>query len=163
MIWKDIIGYDGLYRISDTGKVHSIRSNIMLKGNVDRYGYLHYVLYNIFGKKHHTAHRLVAIHFIENPIKLPEVNHKDGNKLNNSISNLEWITGLGNREHLFSVLGKSFKGENNPSAKLNAFTVGKIKKDITAGISQHSIANKYSISRSTISMIAIGKIWSHIS
>lgn len=163
MIWKDIIGYEGLYKISNRGKVFSLKSMLFLKGNVDRYGYLHYLLSCRSERKHHTAHRLVAIHFIDNPNNLPQVNHKDGNKLNNKVKNLEWVTGEENRKHLFTVLGKSFKGENNPSVKLNTDVVGLIKKDIKSGLSQHLIAKKYFISRSTISMIAIGKIWSHIS
>lgn len=162
MIWKDVISYEGLYKITNRGKVYSVKSMKFLKGDVDRYGYLHYVLYNSTGRKHHTAHRLVAIHFIDNPNGLPEVNHKDGNKLNNKVKNLEWVTSQENNDHRFISLGHTYKGENNPSVKLTTIAVIDIKEAISKGEPQHSIAKRFSISRSTISMIAIGRIWSNI-
>lgn len=97
-IWKDISGYEGLYRVSNLGKVESLRNNIILKQSPTKDGYLAVGLCN--GKtKTCRAHRLVAIAFIPNPDNLPEVNHIDGNKTNNSVDNLEWVTPLENTHH----------------------------------------------------------------
>lgn len=162
MNWLPVKEYEKDYIVSDSGKVFSLKTAILLKGNIDRYGYLHFLLSKSGSRKHFTAHRLVATHFLENLLNLPQVNHKDGNKLNNDVSNLEWITNFGNRQHAIYSLGYSFKGEDNPSAKLNTESVLKIKSELKNGVSQHSIAKKYKISRSAISMIAINKIWKHI-
>ena len=96
--WKDVVGYDGLYKISNTGQVLSMNYR-GVKGRVgklcpsfDRYGYLQVVLSKDSKKKTHKVHRLVAIAFIKNTDNLPCINHKDENKTNNHVNNLEWCT-----------------------------------------------------------------------
>lgn len=98
-IWKDIKGYEGLYQVSNTGKVISILSRRERKVSVkdNGYGYLPLVKYKIHTK--FQIHRLVAEHFIPNSENKPEVNHKDGNKLNNCADNLEWVTHKENIAH----------------------------------------------------------------
>ena len=92
--WKDIKDYEGKYQISNLGRVKSLNYNNTKKSKL-----LHQSLINSYysvclwkrGKgKQYRVHRLVAIHFIDNPLHLPEVNHKDENKLNNCVDNLEW-------------------------------------------------------------------------
>ena len=85
-VWKDIKGYEGLYQISNTGKVKGLKRNKVLKPILQRSGYYYVDLQ----RKRRLVHRLVAEAFIDNPDNLPEVNHKDENKLNNSVENLEW-------------------------------------------------------------------------
>lgn len=98
--WKDIQGFEGLYRVSNTGKVFSIRRNKILKGKVDRYGYLCLVLWN--GKNNYrTVHRLVADAFVLKPDGCNVVNHLDCNKQNNNADNLEWTTVQGNTKHAY--------------------------------------------------------------
>ena len=104
-IWKDIKGYEGLYQVSNLGRIRSLdrivksiynskrkMSGKILKPNViGRYAII--TLYDNDGKaKNRTIHRLVAQAFIPNPNNYPIVNHKDGNRLNNSVENLEWCT-----------------------------------------------------------------------
>lgn len=89
-IWKDIEGYEGLYQVSNLGRVRSLRRNIIFKNRIERSGYEGVYLYKNKGYKYFLIHRLVANAFISNPDNLPQVNHKDENKLNNCISNLEW-------------------------------------------------------------------------
>lgn len=85
---KDIRNYEGLYAITEDGKVWSYKRNKWLKPTLYNNGYL----YVTFGDKRHAMHRLVAEAYIPNPDNLPEVNHKDECKTNNCIKNLEWCT-----------------------------------------------------------------------
>jgi hypothetical protein len=96
---KSIKGYEGQYSISSDGKVYSDKSNIELKQSIGTTGYYRVNLNNKDGGKTFKVHRLVAIHFIENPNKLNIVNHKDGNKLNNNVENLEWCDYSHNNRH----------------------------------------------------------------
>lgn len=112
--WKEIIGYSN-YEISNTGKVkNKIRGNLLVGGK-DTRGYT-----NITLKKGKTErlHRLVAIHFIDNPNNLPEVNHIDGDKTNNNDWNLEWSTTQNNQLHSYRILKrKTTKGYKYPNRK----------------------------------------------
>jgi len=85
--------YKGFY-VTDDGEVHSKRGKMM--GQLDKRGYLTFNLYG-YGRK--SCHRMVAETYIPNPNNLPQVNHKDENKLNNSISNLEWMNTADNKHH----------------------------------------------------------------
>ena len=88
--WRDIEGYEGLYQVSNEGRVKSVRRNLILKPRDNNRGYLMVDLYNEGRMKHGQIHRLVANAFIENPNNLPQVNHKDEDKTNNMVENLEW-------------------------------------------------------------------------
>jgi hypothetical protein len=89
---KDITGYDGLYAITSCGKVWSHKRQRFLKPLDDGHGYLFVKLYKDGFGKNFNVHRLVAQAYLDNPENLPCVNHKDENKANNSVSNLEWCT-----------------------------------------------------------------------
>ena len=100
-IWKDIIGYEGLYQVSNLGRVKSLerynRRNIkipekILVGCVNYKGYHKVLLCKDGRQKQYSVHRLVMNAFVPNPNNYPVVNHKDENKLNNNVDNLEWCT-----------------------------------------------------------------------
>ena len=92
-IWKDCKGYEGLYQISNLGRVWSIGSQKYLKGSIDKDGYMCVYLTAKNGKtKMEKIHRLVALVFLDNPNNYTQVNHKDKNKQNNCVDNLEWCT-----------------------------------------------------------------------
>lgn len=96
-IWKDIDGFDG-YQVSNTGKVKSLNYNHtgkerILKASINTYGYKIVNLFRYGKKKNMYIHQLVARAFIPNPDNLPQVNHKDEDKTNNNVSNLEWCDG----------------------------------------------------------------------
>lgn len=96
--WKDIQGYEGLYAVSDTGIVKTFIYNKILKPRIQQ-GYKTVVLYRNKKSKAFRVHRLVAMTFLENPNNYEQVNHIDGNKLNNNVSNLEWCTAKQNTHH----------------------------------------------------------------
>lgn len=109
-IWKDIKGYEGKYQVSNLGYVKSlmmwtgdryIRRDKILRGLLNKNGYL-YVSLSKDGKvERFKVNRLVAEAFIDNPYNLPITNHKDGNKLNNVTDNLEWCTYSDNLKHAY--------------------------------------------------------------
>lgn len=128
-MFKDIIGYENEYQISKTGIVRSkdricvdslgrrrFREGIVLSPDIAQNGYYRVTLAKNGVKKQKYLHRLIAIHFIDNPENFPQVNHKDGNKLNNSIDNLEWCTNQHNIIHAYKLgLIEHVKGENHPN------------------------------------------------
>ncbi|ADI23905.1 HNH endonuclease family protein [Enterococcus phage EFRM31] len=99
--WKDIKGYEGLYQVSNLGRVKSLKfgKERILKTGVDRYGYISVNLYKNNKRKLCKVHRLVAQAFIPNHENKPQVNHIDEDKTNNMVSNLEWVTAKENVNH----------------------------------------------------------------
>lgn len=112
-VWKDVIGYEEFYQVSNFGNIRSKdrykRNNngvMLLKGRIlkplpNNRGYLRITLNDNKSKKHFFVHRLVALHFVDNPAPDTNnvVNHIDSNYLNNSANNLEWTTTRGNMQH----------------------------------------------------------------
>lgn len=99
MIWKTIEGTNGEYQVSDTGLVKTTKTGRILRPAVDARGYERICLFKMDRDRRYKVHRLVAMAFIPNPDSFPQVNHKDGNKRNNHVSNLEWITNEENMHH----------------------------------------------------------------
>ena len=92
--WKDVMGYEGLYQVSDLGRVRSLKFGKVriLKPGFNSSKYLLVALYLNGKTRNISVHRLVAEAFIPNPLNLPQVNHKDEDKTNNAADNLEWCT-----------------------------------------------------------------------
>ena len=88
----DIKGYEDLYAVTSCGRVWSYRAKRFLKPLKGQNDYLYVNLYKDGKQKHHRIHRLVAETYLPNPLNLPQVNHKDENKANNALPNLEWIS-----------------------------------------------------------------------
>lgn len=119
-IWKDIKNFEGLYQISNLGNIKSLHyrnsnnEKIMSPKLIGR-GYLSIGLRNKSKKKNFLIHRLVANAFIPNPDNLQQVNHKDENKLNNCVDNLEWCNNSYN--NTYGARKDHWKGKNNPQYK----------------------------------------------
>ena len=96
---KTIPGFDGRYEIDDDGTVWSAIRGRPMKSSPDKDGYERITLYNGKSYSHHSVHRLVAECFVDNPDRKACVNHKDGNKANNRVENLEWCTHKENTIH----------------------------------------------------------------
>ena len=97
-IWRDILGFEGRYQVSSWGRVRNAKGQL-LKFYKNEKGYLKVDLCKDNVKSKCRINRLVAEAFIPNPYNLPQVNHKDGNKENNSFTNLEWIDNYRNQKH----------------------------------------------------------------
>lgn len=98
-LWREIVGSNGDYAVSNQGRVKNTKTGRILKPCIDHRGYGRVCLFTMDRDKRYRVHRLVAQAFIPNPYNLPQVNHKDGNKQNNTVENLEWITNEDNMRH----------------------------------------------------------------
>lgn len=158
--WKDVEGYEGFYKVSEDGRVFSIRADRELTLDSDKDGYQLTTLSLRGITRRFRVHRLVASAFLDNPNGYAIVNHKDGIKYNNVVSNLEWCTHLHNNLHALSTgLKVQPKGEDSFHSKLTNNSADEIKEDILSGMRYDIIAEKHDISPSTISMINTGKRW----
>lgn len=164
-IWKEVFDYEGLYWVSNKGRVKSKRK--LRKISTKKDGYLYVSLSKKGIVKTFLVHRLVAITFIQKTHKKTEVNHIDGDKTNNHVSNLEWVTSSENTKHAYMIgLQKSHhvKGEKNHFNKLKKTEVINIKKEILNGSKKlKQIAFEYNVSPSIISDIKRGKRWAWLS
>lgn len=97
--WQDCYVYGEKYQVSNTGLVRNKVTKQLIKSHKDKKGYLRVSLSRNNVQVTVKVHRAVAIAFIENPNNLPQVNHKDGNKGNNEVSNLEWVSNYDNMQH----------------------------------------------------------------
>jgi hypothetical protein len=104
-IWRDVTGYEGIYQVSNYGKVKSLykkQANIVTP-HIDKKGYHIIRLWRGGNQDTRLLHRLVAQAFVPNHANKPHINHKDGNKSNNYWSNLEWCTPSENNKHSFAI------------------------------------------------------------
>lgn len=108
-----------------------------------------------------TVHSLVAEAFIGPRPDGLIVNHKDFDKRNNAVSNLEYVTYSENTKHAFAALKLDFKGENNGRALLSRMQVRRIRRLYSEGVSQRKLAERFSMSRSAIVAIVRGRNWAH--
>ena len=171
--WLDVYGYEGIYIVSSCGLVKSIdrkvphprskkgfhlRKGKLISFNTSANGYLRAVLCKHGEEKGHSIHRIVATAFIENPKNKKEVNHIDGDKSNNRVSNLEWVTSLENKKHSVRNRFNAF-GERHGRSKLKSSEVESIRKMIDEGVFIKDIANMFGVHRETIGRIKRGKAW----
>ena len=124
-IWKDIEidGLKGKYQVSNKGRIKSLKRNIIMKLQYDKDGYPTIFLWRFTRKTRTRVHRLVAQTFIPNPKNKAQVNHIDGNKANNNVENLEWVTVEENMQHAYKTgLNKPKYGKRHHlSKKINQY------------------------------------------
>lgn len=155
---KPVKGYETLYKIDEYGIVYNIKRKTIIKW---RYAYQRYNakrtykyirLYKKGKGKSFPVHRLIALTFIPNPLNLPEVNHIDGDKDNNHISNLEWITHADNMKHAAEHgLMKQKKGDDFGRTRIQTSELREILDRLKAGEQVKDIAEERGIVRHTIS------------
>jgi hypothetical protein len=159
-VWKDIPGFEGLYKASSLGRIKNVKDCIKKLGPGSR-GYLIIGLSKNNKRTTTGVARVIAQTFISNPRQKPCVNHLDGNKLNNKASNLEWCTDKENIAHAQATgLWKAY-GEKHYSAKLKGVEVKQILK-LKGKVSLAQLARTYKVSETTISNIVHGRTWKYL-
>lgn len=175
-IWKKVNEF-GDYQVSNMGNIKSpdfvlqvptgqkyIRKGKILKPYKSKKGYLNCDL-RINGKRKNVqVHRFVALAFIDNPENKPQVNHKDGNKTNNCVENLEWCTNSENQIHAFK--NNLQKGDfSHPNSKLTLEQVLYIKNHCIIGSKEYgmqAMAKKFNICHNSVKQIIMGKSYKYI-
>jgi hypothetical protein len=171
-IWKDVNGFEDQYQISNLGKIRSkprllIKSNgreqtvkgRVLKTFISSTGY-EFAVFQIGVKtKNFAMHRLVAIHFIENPENKYAVNHKNGIKTDNEFHNLEWVTKSENELHARRIGLKCTKGEKASKSILKEVEVLEIRKSLKTA---KELSLIYKVSVISIYGIKKRRSWKHI-
>ena len=177
-IWKDIIGYEELYQISNLGRVKSLKRTIKVKphairpnGCIKKWklkiliqkfnrvgGYLYVTLSKNDIHINYKVHIHTAIYYVENPFNLPCVLHKDDITFHNEYTNLTWGTFADNRKDCVNK-GRQAKGEKQHLSKLKAEDILDIRN---SNISSRKIGSMYGVSGSAITQIRLKKTWKHI-
>lgn len=169
-IWKDIEGYEGLYQVSNLGRVKSLdridcrgqhREPKFMKARPTKQGYLRVGLWKNGKVKTVSIHRLVAEAFIS---KNFTVNHKDGNKSNNTVDNLEWMTQKENNIHAYET-GLKSQGEQWFNSKFSKEQVIEIRKNyipFSEEYGKNALAKKYNVAPSTIYNIVTKKTYKNV-
>jgi len=140
------------YVVYNDGTIFSLQSK-MFMNSINTNGYLSVKM----AGKLESIHRLVGGLFIPNPDNKPEINHIDGDKTNNKVENLEWVSPSENIQHKIHQLGKEHRGSKNGMAKLTLEDVDKIKVLYQAGYSQNKLGEMFGISQGKISNVINGK------
>ena len=128
--WRVARGFGGKYIVSDNGVVKNIVTGKIIKASASPHGYITVKMDRPnLSRKNAFVHRVVAEAFIPNPQNKTQVNHKDGNKANNCVSNLEWVTPSENQQHAYKVLGRrgALKGK---TGKMNANSIPVYQYDL---------------------------------
>lgn len=178
--WRPVVGYEGLYSVSNMGRIFSHRRGREIGVKAFRDGQPWYVTVALCGWRI-TIHQLVAAAFI-GPCPIGhEVNHINGNKGDARAENLEYVTGRQNMRHAVDVLGftpffatpagvgkgggkgvSRCRGIDNPHAMFTNEQIARIRRDYSGGEPQRRIAKRLGVNQSTISKIVRGVAWSHL-
>lgn len=160
-MWKDVPALSGRYEASETGEIRNKTTKHIRKQRMNKYGYCQINISRNDGTgKSNTmlVHKLIAETFIPNPDQLPEVNHIDGDKSNNHVSNLEWCTKSDNQKHAHKLgLSHVYHGEDHPCAKLTNEEVKQVKQMYMEGVSQQKIADFFHVSNTTVRRVLNGE------
>lgn len=155
--WRDIIGYEGKYQVSNLGRIKSLsridsrghkRKEKILIGNPNTDKYLEVYLYKNGEREPFLVHRLVAQAFIPNHKNLPDVNHKDENPTNNHVDNLEWCT----KEYNNNYGNRTKKASQSRIKKIKCINTGETFNGLIEA------SKKYNTSTSSISKCCLGQI-----
>ncbi len=164
--WKPVSEFPADYRVSSLGRIKRISASNradkeFLEGTLAKHGYrvITFTVGNICYQRY--LHRIIAAAFIPNPESKRYINHKDGNKENNALDNIEWVTARENLIHRSRVLGLEI-GINHHSAKLDNEKVCAIRELFLAGLSNTQIAAQFLVSRATIGAVRSKRTWFHV-
>ncbi len=169
--WKDIPGYEGIYAISDTGMIRRVslgangasKPGKLLNPRPMKSGYLRVNLGKGGVITDCLIHRLVLITFIGQPEgDKNQVNHKNGDKSDNRLINLEWVSQSQNITHAYNELGHKARGETNHTTHLTAADVLQIRAMAADGLTHKVIAEQFNITRRSVGRIVNRERWAHV-
>lgn len=179
-VWKDIKGYEGVYQVSNMGRVKSLdrlveykngknvpKKGRFLKPDIGKSNYGRVTLRDGEKSNRSFVHRLVALEFLGNPFEgkvlkgKTEVNHMDGNTFNNKLTNLEWVTKEENMLHAREN-GFTAHGSINGRAILDDRDISVVRRLYDKGVTQQVLSEAYGVSRANISNIVNVKTWKRI-
>lgn len=176
--WRDVVGYGGIYEVSNLGRVRSVerKGKLFFRGIeferkcnpfylhpfLSKSGYL-LLLFSVNRKrKHKSIHRLVAEAFLENSAGLPDVNHKNGIKTDNRLENLEWVTKSENKLHAHRT-GLALSGEKHKDAKLTNEQVREIRRLYESGkYKKKDLAKMYKMPPLLISRVTLYTTYKYV-
>lgn len=180
-IWKDVVGYEGLYKVSNLGRVFSLKRKVLNKRNIkprmlklhrtNKYCFVSLCKDRKRRLRCEKVHRLVAMAFIQNPNNKPCVNHINNNGFDNRVENLEWVTNYENIQHakkLGIYKDKCFKGEDCHNAIKTEEIIHNIRNDYDSEPKPHPkgfqrrLAEKYNTGYKQIWKIVHRHIWKHL-
>jgi hypothetical protein len=164
-VWKEIKGYEGLYQVSNLGRIKSSHKekHIIIKPGKDKDGYLQFGFSNNGTVLMRKIHRKVAETFIDNPHNKKTVNHINGIKDDNRVENLAWCTHLENMQHARRIGLIDQHGEKSVRAKLSLSEVRAIRKSYKeTKLNQYELAEIYGVSQTCISEITLFKTWNEV-
>jgi hypothetical protein len=165
-VWKDVKGYEGIYQVSNFGNVKSLgneftRKERFLKLSPQSKGYLTVVLQKNATRKMILVHRIVAEYFLSNPLNKSQINHINGDKTDNKVENLEWVSHRENLDHAIKN-NLTLKGEKNRNSKLKDVDIIKIHSLLQKGTTTKELSESYNVSYSTIDGIRTNRYWKHL-
>lgn len=173
--WRDVVGAEGRYQVSDLGRVRSIARDVVMRSrwglsftrrfegvlltpSPDKDGYPRVGLYMASKVKLARVHVLVATAFVKNPNNLPQVDHKDNDPTNPKASNLQWVTGVQNML-LAKERGHILRGDEHPRSRLTSGAVEWIREEVSAGATYTSLAKALNVSDVAVRNAALGITW----
>ena len=173
--WRDVVGYEGLYQVSDGGHVRSLDRVVpharnvhrhikgqYIRPSINRAGYFKVGLSRDGCRDTQMVHRLVAKAFLcQAAVDSTEVNHKSGNKLDNRVCNLEWVTPSQNMRHAFAT-GLNHKRESHAQVKMNAAKVRVLRRCLEMGMTLRESAAVFGIREASACFIRQGRNWPHV-
>lgn len=171
-VWLPVAGrfFGWPYEVSNLGRIKSLNTNVNGKygqirsTNINKYGYEAIGMSFNMQQVSTVVHKLVAEAFLGDRPHKADVNHMDGNKANNRLDNLEYVTRKENCRHAFAIgLAVACKGSKNPNSILNELDIIGIRKLLRSkAMKHHEIAFMFGVGRSTIGEVARRRIWRHV-
>ena len=160
--WKKVLGYEGLYVVSNFGRIIGLSMGRFNNPYKIKLGYLGIHLCKKGKSKNFLMHRLIAQAFIPNPFNKPHINHINGVKTDNSIKNLEWCTASENERHSRDFGLNPNIGQTHHQAKLKEEDIYKIRSLYKQGELLKNIACLFGITKTHACKIGKHKAWTHI-
>jgi hypothetical protein len=160
ILYKDF-PLNGNYTVYSDGRIFVKRKNKFINGT-DHQGYRRFKIIIDNELKSLLGHRIVAITFLPNPDNLAEVNHIDGNRANNNLSNLEWVSREGNQQHAFKTGLNSNKGSKNGRAQMNETTAREMYLHLLSGKTITELNKEYGYHKSALSKLKARVNWYEI-